>query len=357
MATSVWKKMGALRGIAILLVVLVHAVVNVRTVRVSPPWNAVPWGGFEASLLVLGTTVPVLSITAFMVASGLFMARFTATWPAAAHSARFIATRWIFWSLAGYAFRLTFERSYTLREAAASFPIDYGPFTAYWFLPTMILAALLSPALARWAERSPWTMLGTALAVSIAGLVYSAADVDLGVRLLPLDLPGFLLGVLLSKHTGPVLAFFARHRWAIGAAALAFLAAGISQSAYLWISTGHPDADAIPDHTVIRLYSAAAVAWFLVWEGQRASWAKPLEEIGSRSLALLLFSDFFQRVVQDLAWHAPAFLGGGAGAPPAWLGHPAFVLVYVAAGVAGPLGVVWAADRVVTRRWRQLLMG
>jgi hypothetical protein len=154
-----------------------------------------------------------------------------------------------------------------------------------------------------------------------------------------------------------VLAFLERRRVAVGAAAAAFLLAGIAQTAYLWISSGHPDPDAIPDHALLRLYSVTAVAWFLVWEGQRAGWTKPLEEIGSRSLALLLFSDFFQRVVQALAWHAPAFLGGRPDGPPAWLGHPGFLLVYLAAGIGGPLAVVWAADRLVTRRWRQLLMG
>jgi hypothetical protein len=85
---------------------------------------------------------------------------------------------------------------------------------------------------------------------------------------------------------------------------------------------------------------------------------KPAEEIGNRSLAVLLFFELFQFAVQAAAWHAPAWMRSAAGAgPPAWLGHPAFVLVYLAAGVAGPLGVSWALDQTTSRRWRQLLVG
>jgi surface polysaccharide O-acyltransferase-like enzyme len=354
---TVWKNIGVLRGIAILLVVLNHAVLYVRAVRLEAPLGEVPWGPLEAAVLLVGVTVPVASVAAFMIASGYFLGRFSTTWPAALSSARALGLRWAIWSAAGFAFLLVTSSSFTLDQVLPRLLTGYGPFPAYWYLAVMMLVLLVSPFLSDLASRRPWTLLAVVIGLEAARAIGYYGRLNDTDHVLPLETSYFLLGVLLSRHTDAVVGAIARHRRAIAVGALLLLASAIVETACWWSVTGGPGGRVISaDRLSVRLYSVAATAWFMLGESRRAGWKSRLDSVGARSLAILLMADFFQQFTLRVAWHLPAGAGAAAG-PPAWLGSPWFVLPYFGVGVAGPLLAYWASERVAGRRWRQLLLG
>lgn len=156
----VWKNIGVMRGLAICLVVVHHTTHWVygtrRLVLATQPMA--PWEGL---LEVCGRALPPVSVPVFLFASGYFAGRFASNWEAARKGAYRVATRYVAWSAAGFAFFLLTRQPLNTRQIPVRFLFG-GPFMAYWFFPVIIQLLLLAPLLVRWCASHPRWMIAIA---------------------------------------------------------------------------------------------------------------------------------------------------------------------------------------------------
>lgn len=356
------KNLGPVRGLAILLVVFSHSALCISSVRLGPSFASTPLSTPEVLALLFSTTFPWFSVTAFMVASGYFMAKFNGTWPSVRSALRSLGWRYLGWTVVGYLVTGVIYDRLSPLAVLKHFNECLGPFPAYWFLTVMVCVLAVCPWLTRWAAASPKSMLGAILLVELIRETAFYTGYSIPNRIV-IETSGFLAGILLAKHTDVVIRALGRHRTAIGIATLLFLGAGLVESAYWWNLLHVRDAHlGNTDRITVRIYAILGTAWLLLapLKPTVSDWNRRLEQIGLKSMGILLLFDFCQQILYMAFWHGERLLGltdRSRSEPPAWMANPALVFAYWFAGVAGPLFAMWATERFLGKGLKRTIFG
>jgi surface polysaccharide O-acyltransferase-like enzyme len=354
--------LGPVRGLAILLVVFNHSSLCVSTVRLSPALPPKPLSLFELFGLLFSTSVPLASVTAFMIASGFFMARFNGSWVTAKPALRTLGTRFLIWTLAGYLVTGLLHHRLHPMDMLRDFAITLGPFPAYWFLTVMLCVLAICPWLTRWAVARPKTMLGGILALETVRAAAFYTEHPIPSRI-PIEMSFFMLGILLAKHTEPVVRTLGRYRRWIGLVALLLMVAGLAESAYWWNLLHVRDAHlGNNDRLTVRAFTLFATAWILLAPTKPvpSPFNKRMEQMGVKSFGIFVLFDFFQQILYMVCWHGERILGltdRPRTSPPEWLGHPAMVIPFFAVAVFGPLVTIWAVERYLGKQRKRAIFG
>jgi hypothetical protein len=237
-AIVIWKNVSIVRGLAIVLVVANHGALRVRGFRVD--WLHADWNSLDRTAATLAFTIPHAATAAFLIASGYFLGRFATTWRVARVIARSIALRWALWSACGFASLFALERGYTSNRVWESLGVFYGPFQAYWFLVVILITAVASPLLARWAAAGPLSMT-----LAVAGLeTLRAASFYTGINstmhVIPFEMSFALVGFMLAAHTKAVVEWWCRRQRLLAALTLALLVAALVETYAWWNVAGGP---------------------------------------------------------------------------------------------------------------------
>lgn len=358
---SIVKNISVLRGLAIALVVYAHSQRSIIGVIRNQSSNAsAPYSWLDYVTVMLSATVGSLPVPSFMVASGFFMARFTNNWASASASARTLATRYAIWSFAGFVF-LVAQHPSNWKDIGVSTLLGFGPFPAYWFLAVVLFALLLAPWLSRWAKGNRGSFLMAAIGLEIArGVVYNLQWNSF--RWLPLELPFFMLGIVLSQNTEAIVKKLSPHRRWLGVVSLLGFVVVVLESTYWWHVDGGPSLRVITDARIsVRAWSSIFVAWFLLAPtGPATKISRFLNDVGVKSLAILLSFEAILEIAVVGFWHLPMLTGGwdpALKAPPVWMANGLFSFVLFSVSGGGSLLAVWAVERLFGVRWRRTVFG
>ena len=364
-----WKNIGVLRGIAIFLVVFQHATHWVFSIR-RITLDTQPMSALEGLLEVAGRSLNPVAVPAFLFVTGYFVARFSASRPAAWAAARRTAVRYALWTIPGFAFFALRDHGVDVQQALHAF-VTGGPFMSYWFFPLFVALLLAAPAVVRACDRWPGAML--ALGISIQATLVIAFYVELHTgwssRFLfnhapYMRLPFFVYGVLFSRRADAILGALSRHRRALGAAVAILAMATVAEA----IALGSTARDGSPaswgevafnfDGIFLHLLQATFVAWLISVPSRGTRFRAAAQEIGLHSMAILLLSDAVLIVCMTGLWQAGYLFGPlQPGIPPAYMLSAWWLPLIAAAGVLVPLLVQRGAERVVGKRVGNLLFG
>ncbi len=364
-----WKNIGVLRGIAMCLVVLQHATHWVFSVR-RISLEAQPMSALEGLVEVIGRGLSPVAMPAFLFVTGYFVARFSASRPAAWTAARRMAVRYAFWTLPGFAFFALRDQRFDVHEALYAF-VTGGPFISYWFFPLIVALLLAAPALVRACDRWPRAMLGLGVAIQATLVIAFYVEMHTGwsSRLLfnhapYMRLPFFLYGVLFSRRADAILGALGRHRRALAATVAALAVATVAEA----VVVGSTARDGSPaawgevtfnfDGLFLHLLQVAFAAWLISVPSRETRFRAAAQDVGLHSMAILLLSDAVLIVCMTGLWQAGYLLGPlQPGIPPAYLLSQWWLPLIAAAGVLVPVLVQRGTERVVGKRVGNLLFG
>lgn len=365
-----WKNIGVLRGWAICLVVLHHATHWTFSVR-RGSLDTRPLSALEGLLEVAGRGLPPVSVPAFLFATGYFVARFSSSWPAAWSGAKKMAFRYLIWAIPGFAFMALRVHHFDLREAVIAFLLG-GPFIAYWFLPLMIELLLLAPFLVRQCERRAGAMLGVAIALQLLLVASYYVEILTGwtspflsSHVVYMRLPFFLYGVLFSRRADEILAWLEPRRPLLGWAAVLLAVAACGEAVTLGFVAG----DGTPaswgqvtfsyEGISLHLLEFVVVAWFLSAPSEPTRLRAWANEVGMKSMSILLLSDAVLILWMTGLWQAGRFVGFPTrpGVPPAYMLTAWWLLPAAAAGVLVPIWVQRTTERLFGKRLGSVLFG
>lgn len=359
---TLWKNIGALRGAAIICVVLNHAILSLRSVHQSWAGGMLPYTVVDQAILTLGCTFPAASVAGFMIAAGYSAGRFSYTWPAARAVVRAISARYVAWSIMGFIALGMLKQQFSGEEIILEMISNWGPFPAYWFFASLILFSLLTPWLTTLAKARPRALFTVFIVTEVARSVFYYSGAPISNLLTPLQGSYFLLGVLLSQHSTVVVKALVPHRRHILIAAMLMFGVACLEMTYQWNVAGFPSGQVISsDRTAMRLYAVLISTWVLLQEMRPSTVSSFLDKVGMRSLAIFLSFDFFQWCALSILWHFPGQAlhtqTPDLLPPPAFLGNPAWILLYFSVGLLGPVSAVALLQRLGGTRWRRLVFG
>jgi surface polysaccharide O-acyltransferase-like enzyme len=364
-----WKNIGVLRGVAMFLVVFQHSthwVFSIRRITLETQ----PMSALEGLVEVIGRGLSPVAMPAFLFVTGYFVARFSASRPAAWTAARRMAVRYTFWTIPGFAFFALRDHRFDVQEALYAF-VTGGPFISYWFFPLIVALLLAAPALVRACERWPRAMLGLGVAIQAALVIAFYVEMHTGwsSRFLfnhapYMRLPFFLYGVLFSRRADPILAALGRHRRVLGATVAALAAATVAEA----IVIGSTARDGSPaawgevtfnfDGIFLHLLQVAFVAWLISVPSRDTRFRAAAQDVGLHSMAILLLSDAVLIVFMTGLWQAGYLFGPlQPEIPPTYMLSAWWLPLMAAAGVLVPVLVQRGAERVVGKRVGNLLFG
>jgi len=364
-----WKNIGVLRGIAMFLVVFQHSthwVFSIRRITLETQ----PMSALEGLLEVTGRALSPVAMPAFLFVTGYFVARFSASRPAAWTAARRMAVRYAFWTIPGFAFFALRDHRFDVQEALYAF-VTGGPFISYWFFPLIVVLLLAAPALVRACDRWPRAMLGLGLAIQATLVIAFYVEMHTGwsSRFLfnhapYMRLPFFLYGVLFSRRADAILGALSRHRRALAVTVAVLAAATVGEA----VAIGSTARDGSPaawgevafnfDGFFLHLLQGAFVAWLISVPSRETRFRAAAQEVGLHSMAILLLSDAVLIVCMTGLWQAGYLFGPlQPKIPPAYMLSPWWLPLIAAAGVVVPVLVQRGAERVVGKRVGNLLFG
>ena len=286
------RQFPALRGLAILMVLVNHAVTLSMDAASEYGYPVPP--GWERWLLIGLRTVGLLAVPAFLFFSGAFVVYALQGRPLAAGyrtvglALRHIVIPYVLWSVVFYSvvFLLQGER-HTLLEygklLAVGYPYNFVPLPAFFYL--------IAPLLVRAAGRYPWPVvilaagyqLFTAVALSpdLMGITLpeTAYLLTLPVLRYSIAIWGvfFPAGVVCALHSERITPFLQRFRWA--AVALAGAAFGLAFSDQLGV---------IHQPLAIQAFNGLVIGLFLLVRRETIPMVTELEWMGRRALGLYL---------------------------------------------------------------------
>ena len=195
------RQFPAFRGLAILLVVVNHAV-TLSLETIAQHSLAVPQPAFRFSLVAL-RTLGIIAVPIFLFLSGGYLAyALQASNPGHAYRTvglglRFILVPYLLWSLIFYVLlALLYDARFTFPEVIKNLLVGY-PFN---FIPLLVFFYLLAPLLLPVARRLPWLLLGGIAAYqlfSVAVLQPGELGFTLPEWTIRLTLPGLRLTLAL----------------------------------------------------------------------------------------------------------------------------------------------------------------
>lgn len=159
------RQFPALRGLAIFLVVLNHAITLSLQYRVEAGFEPLP--DFERIILVALQTLGIIAVPTFYFLSGGYLVYavrgkpLTAAYHVIARALRSIIVPYLLWSILFYIFIYLLQGDlYTLREYLKFILVGYP----FHFIPLLVFYYLLAPILIRLIDRYPW---GTMVAIAL----------------------------------------------------------------------------------------------------------------------------------------------------------------------------------------------
>lgn len=362
----VWRNIAVLRGIAILLVVLNHAVAGadilIRSASGRPSYRLV-----DSFVELVARNASPFCLPAFLFASGYFMFRFQSSWESALSTARVVALRYSIWAVVGYVGICLWNHHVDFRSIALGF-VTRGPFSAYWFLILIIKITLLAPWCASLVRLRPRLALFIAVLLQVAAstmfyleLFGVSGPLSSTSALRNLSFP--ILGMWYSAHADVFSVWLVRQRarlvplvWLLfiltcgEAVALGRLVGGGSLASYVWSGE-----------------KATSILFFIAWLGvgvtapsKRTAVRARLDALGLRTMAVLLLVDPIMESMLLALWQSERLLGfsrGGVSEAPRWVRGTWSTLPLFLAGLLGPLGVSWTAKRYLGNRVRKFLFG
>lgn len=306
------------------------------------------------------------SIPAFLLVSGLFVA-FSGRGAPGRINAHFAWDRirqfvppYLIWSIITILFDVSLQgAAYRLADVGRMLLLGQAT-PAFYFVPLLVQLYILSPLLIRWASRSWPSLLGVAAAVQIiAHIVRYLRILELSgssealSRLLgsgwffPANVFWFALGITIGLNLNRIGETLHRVRWVMLVLAVLLLPAGMIEwealmraSGQVWIT---------PTETLVdNLYSLAVLLGFLGFTTLPAGLSRRIGDLGGKSYGIYLVHSIVLILAARAVYHlAPALLGWQFG----------FQVVLVAAGLAGPLALMYLVRRSPFRRLYPLLFG
>ncbi|HET7010130.1 MAG TPA: acyltransferase [Anaerolineales bacterium] len=295
------RQFPALRGAAILLVVLNHAIVlsldSVRTGGFATPPS------FERLILVALKSLGPIAVPVFLFLSGGFLAYALRDKPigpayrAVALGLRHILVPYVLWSLVFYALIFVLNRDvYTPVEYAKYLLVGY-PFN---FVPILIAFYAISPILVRWIGARPWPTLlaiGAYQIFSIAALQPDMLGVTFPAWTTYLTIPGlrltvaiwaifFPLGMAFGLHAEGFRQAVERWRWPLLAGTLA-----------LYLLVVADEAGALVAPQAVLALPLLAVLLVPVVRREAIPFVRSFEYIGRRAFGLYLTNLIFLNLV------------------------------------------------------------
>lgn len=352
---SIWRNIPAIRGAAIAGMVVTHSIEFSLGVAGILDDRPAGWPRWQTAIEVVGRALGPQCIPVFLFASGFFMYRFSRTWSAAWGSARSIAVRYVMWSLPGYLFLLLVERETGLAEVILSF-LTKGPYYGtYWFLVLLFQLSLAAPLLARWVDASPRSAVAFAVGLQLIASAHYYWSIAHGVepawRFVLWRLPSFMAGMIVSARSDDVAGWLHARRGTVAILLVLSQLALVAESVLLSYAQ---------DKVSLVLASALLLAWSLprpARSGRVRAW---LATLGMNSMAVFLASDLLFAATVRLVWHAGAWLGLPApppGVAPAYMRTVLVAVPFLLAGLAGPLLLASAVERLLGKPARRLVFG
>jgi len=345
------RQFPALRGLAILLVVLNHAIV--LSLGAANQYGHPSPTGWERALLIGLKSLGLVAVPAFLFFSGAFVVYalqgrpLVPAYRTVVLGLRHILVPYVIWSAVFYlvVFLLQGEQ-YTILEYAKNLAVGYP----YHFVPLLVFFYLIAPVLVRAAVRHPWPVM----LVSAAYQLFSLAVLrpDLGFALpeaaYRLTLPVlrysiaiyglfFPAGVVCALHSERITPFLQRFRWPL--AVLAVAAYGLAVGNELGLLRLPHAAFAFPGFVM---------ALFLLIRREALPMGSELEWMGRRALVLYLTS---------LITPSLALAAVGAGAPILFQQ----MMVLVSMVIVFTIAVLWllvsAIERLPVPAARRYVLG
>jgi hypothetical protein len=256
-------------------------------------------------------------------------------------------------------------------DALVSF-LKGGPFIAYWFLPLIIELLLLAPLLVRACDRWPRALLGLGIALQAALIAAYYVETTTGwtspflsSHVVYMRLPFFLYGVLFSRRAEGILALLEPRRRALGWVALVLAASTCAEAVALGFIAG----DGSPaswgrvtftsESLSLHLLELAFVAWAISAPSVATRLRARANDVGLRSMSILLLSDPVLILFVTGLWQAGRFAGVALapGVPPGYMLNAWWLPMATAAGVLVPIWVQHATERALGKRVGSFLFG
>ncbi len=359
MKVVVWKNVGVLRGLAICMVVLNHAVRNLSSLYLSAAQEFDPQRDPFNAFWILGLRVLTpFCVPAFVFSSAFLSHRFVRTKKQARQSAWAVARYYLIWSLPLFAIIALYRGEFHAKQALVLF-VNGGPPTAYWFLVLMVQLLVVFMLLRTLVERYARLLFGLMIALQIsvwvahyAGLL-GHVPVELAFVVRPILLmPVFIAGMLASQYSKRIVSFFEPRRrlLVIGAAIMGC----VSFAESWWLATeggwmlgavDHAAAEERAPATLFALFVIAAVLARKSGNNPRSRW---FNQVGMASFGIFLMVDMFHKVLLAAAWRASALHES------AHLFVLVLVPVFFVVGIWGPMTVMKYGDRLLGPRAKLL---
>ena len=329
-----------------------------------------PFGLQRASMFAL-LALALSCLLLFIFMSGFMAYRLSASAKSSLQIAKQLLQKYLLWAIGGYAVLALVQRSIDW-QAVGWGVVAGGPLAAYWYLTLAIVLYAMVPVLGPLVKKTPRMALALAVAIQVACFAefyagYEAPPRSLTYLLLRVVhfLPAFLFGMLASHYAETLSAVLHRHRRALRGALVVAGVLCLAEAYALGQASGFDHTEAgrwtAAERGSTVLFSLALLAVFMVWKFGSGSFSRWLGKVGLSSLGIMLMMDIFTKFTLAAVWHIPSIVLTGS-----WSGlngelpfavraaAPAFVLVFFAAGVLGPLFVMKHARRFLGERVRYL---
>jgi hypothetical protein len=176
-----------------------------------------------------------------------------------------------------------------------------------------------------------------------------------------LHLPWFIVGLWLSAHGTPLVAFTSQHRAAVVVVGVAAAVSSCAESVWLGglVGDGGPDSLVYAGERVsLQVFALATILSIAAMPASTGRWHKTFDWIGMRSLAVLLVMDPAVRLTTAALWHVDQLVFGvvrNDSIPPAWLTSVWLVPVLFVVALGVPVGVYHVVDTRLGARVRAIL--
>lgn len=357
------KRLFWLNGIAILLVVLNHAVGWSFTAMFwwTDQYRAVSVPNFDAVgspayyiLLVLKQLTPI-AVPIFLVVSGYFIAfagRAGLNWKMVWVRLKSILIPYLIWSVVTMGLDMALGTQISPLKFVLNLILGDAA-QVYYYVPLICQLFVLSPLLVPMMRSQNWKkVLAAAALLQFIMLIPNYLDL-FGIWAVDVDwffgnlAFFFVFGLALNFHLEEIRAWLQRTRWAWVAALVVFtLAALVETEIYFRLELG--DWRGGVETLAATLFAVSFLMVFIAFDQISVPYAGLLGKIGQKSYGIYLMHPLVLMVMAKLVYHlAPAVLGWQ------WL----FLPLLMAAGVAVPALLMRVVARTPLRKGYHFLFG
>lgn len=373
--SSLWKNISILRGIAMCLVVVNHAIQSTAGILFGARTVFTPYSDLYAFITVfLIRGVTPVCIIAFIFASGFTVYRFLDTRKKAFIAAGQLLRKYLIWSLGLYGLMAIFQRRIDWEPTIRGI-VCGGPMPAYWFLVVLIVLYATARVWVRLVKERPKAAMWLAAGIQIASCAYLYLLPDaitfrfsawLSFFTRPLAfLPVFIAGMFVSREAARISFWLTKYRkpliFATVCSAIINYAEAFILGARSEFRTDRVQNMYATERAGLVLLALLLICLVITAEFKNPRVASWLTHIGNSSLGIMLLMDLCMKPLTVLIWHLP-------GSPFAWqiITYQGniyqrfvdmvlwFTPIFFAAGLWGPLVTMALIRKVIGNRSRYL---